>query len=178
VGEAHAAVELPDRLEDRASRCHRRGPYCRCCPIEYRAADVVVEAPRGDVVGEDWTADVLGEIRYRGCWRRACLPTDRPTCSRHLIRRQLPPIGPMPPASNGCVRDASNGFADTRCVPQAQRVDVASVGDIDLTCCSGPRRASQQTSRPDTRWARRALTVCYCDAFRGPPCPIARAGQT
>ena len=36
----------------------------------------------------------------------------------------------------------------------------------------------QQASRPDTRWARRAITVCYCDAFRGPPCPIARAGQT
>ena len=36
----------------------------------------------------------------------------------------------------------------------------------------------QQASRPDTCWARRALTSYYCDAFRGPPCPIARAGQT
>ena len=36
----------------------------------------------------------------------------------------------------------------------------------------------QQASRPDTCWARRALTSYYCNAFRGPPCPIARAGQT
>ncbi len=46
----------------------------------------------------------------------------------------------------------------------------------DLLQCA--TRASQQASRPDTCWARRALTSDYCDAFRGPPCPIARAGQT
>ena len=36
----------------------------------------------------------------------------------------------------------------------------------------------QQASRPDTCWARRALTSYYRNAFRGLPCPIARAGQT
>ena len=36
----------------------------------------------------------------------------------------------------------------------------------------------QQASRPDTAWARRALTDQYATRFLGPPCPIGRAGQT
>ena len=75
-------------------------------------------------------------------------------------------------------RTASFGVADPCHVSPRQRADVASTGDVGLTCCIGRRGASQQASRPDTRWARRALTDCYCNAFRGPPCPIARAGQT
>jgi len=40
------------------------------------------------------------------------------------------------------------------------------------------RGARQHASRPDKAWARRALTISLCDAFRGPPCPIGLAGQT
>jgi len=123
---------------------------------EDHTADVAVEDRTADVAVESRTADVISGPPNASAHRRTrCHPACRSLCPRRLDRRREHVL----PLSMSLGR----GRLGRRPRP-------------DLLLWS--TQARQQASRPDTCWARRALTAYYCDAFRGPPCPIARAGQT
>ena len=124
--------------------------------VEVRTADVAVEDRTADVGAESRTADVVSGPSNASAHRRTrCHPACRSLCPRRLDRRREHVL----PLSMSLGR----GRLGRRPRP-------------DLLLWS--TQARQQASRPDTCWARRALTSYYCNAFLGPPCPIARAGQT